>query len=130
MVDHSGRFGVKLAPAQVFGRDYLSSRCFDQLRRYKESAMRDLIRRKPIHAHRRPSQENGSLIPNNDALVRHCRHVRSAGGTAAEHNGYLRDAHRGHVGLVVKDAAKVVAVREDVGLPRKIGATRVDCDAK
>ena len=60
------------------------------------------------------------------ALVAHRRHVGAAGGAGAHHHRDLRDALRRHVGLVVEDAAEVVAVREDLVLERQVGAAGID----
>ena len=56
-------------------------------------------------------------------------HVRAARGAGAEHGGDLRDAARRHRGLVVEDAAEVLAVGEDLvllGQERAAGVDEVD----
>jgi hypothetical protein len=52
------------------------------------------------------------------------RHVRAAGGAAAEDRGDLRDAAGAHRRLVEEDAAEVLAVGEDLVLARQEGARR------
>jgi hypothetical protein len=61
---------------------------------------------------RRATEEDRALIAHDDALVRHRRHVGAASRARAHHNGDLRNALRGHVGLIVEDAAKVLFVRK------------------
>ena len=63
---------------------------------------------------------------DDDGLVGHRRHVRAAGGAAAEDGGDLRDALRAHGRLVEEDPAEVVAVGEDLVLARQEGAAGVD----
>src|SRR5699024_12747312 len=58
------------------------------------------------------SQEDRALVFDDDVFVRHGRHVGATGGAGPEHGGQLRDSLGGHVGLVVEDAAEVVAVWE------------------
>ena len=59
-------------------------------------------------------------------LVAHRRHVRAARRARAEHRGDLRDAAGRHRGLVVEDAAEVVAVGEHLVLGGQEGAAGVD----
>ena len=66
-------------------------------------------------------------VPAHDhRLVAHRGHVSAAGGARAHHDGDLRDSLRRHPRLVEEDAAEVVAVGEDLGLQRQVGAARVD----
>ena len=75
---------------------------------------------------RRAADEDRAGAADDDRLVRHGRHVGAAGRARAHHDGDLRDALRGHAGLVVEDPAEVVAVGEDLVLQRQEGAARVD----
>ena len=75
---------------------------------------------------RRAADEDRAGAADDDRLVRHRRHVGAAGGARAHHDGDLRDALRGHAGLVVEDPAEVVAVGEDLVLERQERAARVD----
>ena len=59
-------------------------------------------------------------------LVAHRRHVGAAGGARAHHHRDLRDALGRHVGLVVEDAAEVLAVGKHVVLVGQVGAAAVD----
>jgi len=59
-------------------------------------------------------------------LVGHRRDVRATGGAAAEDSSDLGDAHRAHRRLVVEDPAEVLAVGEDLVLPRQEGTAAVD----
>ena len=63
---------------------------------------------------------------DDDGLVGHRRHVGAAGGARAHHDGDLRDALRGQVGLVEEDPAEVLAVGEDLVLHRQERAAGVD----
>ena len=75
---------------------------------------------------RRAAEEDGRLVAHHDRLVGHRRHIGAAGGAGAHHHGDLRDAARRHVGLIVEDAAEVIAVGEDLVLIGQIGAARID----
>src|SRR5207253_764539 len=79
---------VHVAAAEVFRADHLAGGRLHQ---------------------RRAAQEDGALVLDDDRLVAHGRHVGAAGGARAHHHGQLRDALRAEVGLVVEDAAEVVA---------------------
>ena len=71
---------------------------------------------------RRPAEENRALIAHDDALVRHRRHVGASGGAGAHHRGDLWDPGGREPRLVVEDPAEMLAVGEDLGLMRQIGA--------
>ena len=58
------------------------------------------------------AKENGALVADDNGFVAHRGNVGSAGRAGTEHGGYLRDALRRHAGLVVEDAAEVVAIRK------------------
>ena len=105
VIGHAGEAGVDVAAAQVLGAHHLAGGRLHQ---------------------RRAAQEDGPLVAHDDGLVAHGRHVGAAGGAGAHHHRDLRDAAGREVGLVVEDAAEVVAVREDLVLPRQEGAARVD----
>ena len=78
---------------------------------------------------RRAAQEDGALVAHDDRLVAHRGNVGAAGGARAQHGGDLRDAGRAHGGLVVEDAAEVVAVGEHLvlaGQERAAGVDEVD----
>ena len=75
---------------------------------------------------RRAAEKHSAIVGHNHTLVGHCGHVRAAGRARTHHDGDLRNAARRHVGLIEKDAAKVVAVGKHVGLIRQVGAARVD----
>jgi hypothetical protein len=75
---------------------------------------------------RRAAEEDRALFAHDDGLVAHRRHVGAAGGAAAHHAGDLRNALRRQVGLVVEDAAEVVAVGEDLVLQRQERAAGID----
>ena len=104
VVGHARQAGVNVAAAQVFGADDLADGGFDQ---------------------RRAAQKNGALVFDDDGLVTHGRHISAACCATAHDHGNLRDALRAHVGLVVEDAAEVLAVREHVVLVGQVGAARV-----
>ena len=75
---------------------------------------------------RRPAEKDGALVAHDDALVRHCRHIGAAGRAGAHHDGDLRNALRGHLGLVVEDAAEMPLVRKYLVLQRQEGAAGID----
>ncbi len=75
---------------------------------------------------RRPAEEDGALVADDDGLVAHRGHVGAARGARAEDRGDLRDALGAHGGLVVEDAAEVLAVGEHLVLPRQERPAGVD----
>jgi len=105
VVGHPRGAAVNLGPAELLGIDLLT-------------------RRRPHQ--RGAAEEDGPLAADDDAFVGHGRHVGSAGGAGTHHQGDLRDAESGHPGLIVEDAAEVIAVGKDFVLLRQIGAPRVD----
>ncbi len=74
----------------------------------------------------RPSKEDVTVLLENHRLVRHARNVCAAGSAGAQHHAYLRNAGSRHVGLIVENTPKVIAVGETFALQRKIAAPRVD----
>ena len=75
---------------------------------------------------RRAAEKDRALVAHDDALVRHGRHIGAAGGAGAHHDGDLRNALRGHLRLVVEDAAEMPLVRKDLVLHRQEGAAGID----
>ncbi len=73
----------------------------------------------------RAGQEDGALAADDDALVRHGRHIGAACRARAHDAGDLGDALGAHPGLVEEDAAEVVAVGEHLGLVRQVGPAGV-----
>ena len=73
-----------------------------------------------------PADEDRAGAAHDHRLVGHRGHVGAAGGAEAHDDGDLRDPLRRHPRLVVEDAPEVLAVGEDVGLERQVGAARVD----
>ena len=78
-----------------------------------------------LHEGRSP-EEDGSGALDDDRLVGHRRHVGAAGRARAHDHRDLRDARRRQPGLVEEDAPEVLAVREDLGLHRQVGAAGID----
>merc|ERR1719394_690621 len=74
---------------------------------------------------RRSSQEDGALFPHYDALISHGRHIRASRCAGTKHHSNLRYSEVGHVGLIVKNLAKMVAVRENLSLAGQVGSTTV-----
>ena len=105
MIGHTGDFAVHVGTAQVFGADDFTGGGFYQ---------------------RRAGQEDGALVAHDDGFVGHGGYVGTAGGAQAHDDGDLGNVVGGHAGLVVEDAAEVVAVGEDVVLPWQVGAAGVD----
>ena len=84
----------------------------------------DLARRR-LHE-RRPAEKDRAGPRDDDRFVRHRRNVRAARRARTHHRGDLRNAGRRHAGLVVKDAAEVIAVGKHLRLQRQKRAARVD----
>ena len=105
MVCDTGGLGVQVAAAEVFGRHHLAGRGLHQ---------------------RWAAEEDGALVAHDHRLVAHRRHVRTAGGARPEDRGDLRDTVGGQVGLVVEDAAEVLAVGEHLVLARQERSPGVD----
>jgi len=96
---------MDVGAAQFLGADDLAGRGLDQ---------------------RRTAEKDRPLLLHDDGLVRHRRLVGAAGGAGAHDHGDLRDAERRHVGLVVEDAAEMVAVGKDLVLGRQVAAAGID----
>ena len=64
------------------------------------------------------AQKDCSLVADDNGLITHGRNIGAAGCAGTHHGGNLVDAARGHDGLVVEDASKVVAIREHFRLER------------
>ena len=105
MVRHARDPGVHIAAAQLLGRDHLARRRLHQ---------------------GRAAEEDRALVPDDDRLVRHGRHIGAARGARAHDHGDLRDALGRHGRLIVEDAAEIVLVGEYLVLVRQIGAAAVD----
>ena len=105
VVGHAGDAGVQVAAAELLGRDDLAGGRLHQ---------------------RRAAEEDRALVADDHGLVAHGGHVRAARGARAEHGGDLRDAEARHRGLVVEDAAEVLAVGEHLVLGGQEGAAGVD----
>ena len=100
MIRHTGQACVHIATTQVLGCDNLARGRFHQ---------------------RGATQKNRSLIFDNDAFITHGWHIGAAGGAATHDHCYLCDALGAHVGLIEKDAAKMVPIRENLILVGQIG---------
>ena len=105
VVGDAGNPRVHVGAAQLLGADDLAGGGLDQ---------------------RRPGEEDRALLAHDDRLVRHRRHVGAARRARAHHDRDLRDAFGRHRRLVVENAAEMIAVRENVGLVRQVGAARID----
>ena len=105
VVGHAGDAGVHVGATQFLGRDHFTGGRLHQ---------------------RRAAEEDRALLAHDHGLVAHRRHIGATGGAAAHHAGDLRNALRRQVGLVVEDAAEMVAVGEDFVLQRQERATGID----
>ena len=74
---------------------------------------------------RRAAQEDRPLVLDDDRFVRHRRHIGAARGAGAHDDGDLRDAGGRQGGLVIEDAAEMLAVGEDLVLVRQVGAAGI-----
>src|SRR5699024_5985305 len=91
----AGDARVQGAAAELFGGDLLAGGGLDQ---------------------RRAAAEDRALVGDDDRLIGHGRNVGAAGGAGAEDCGQLGDPRGRERGLVVEDAAEVLAVGEYVVL--------------
>jgi len=105
MVGDSRRSRMHVAAAEFFGSDDFARGRFDQ---------------------RRAGKKYRALIFDDDGFVRHCRHVGAARSAGTHHYRDLRNAQRRHVGLVVENAAEVIAIRKNFVLARQMRAARID----
>ena len=99
MIDHARFLGVQVAPAEIFCADFLP-RC-------------------RLHQ-RRACEEDGALFLHDHRLVRHRRHIGTAGGATAHHAGDLWDRFRRHIRLIEEDAAEMFAVGKNLCLMRQV----------
>ena len=105
MVGDAGKTRMDLRAAEFFGRDVLAGRGLHQ---------------------RRAAKEDGALVPDDDALVGHRRHIGAARRAGAHDAGDLRDAGRAHRRLVEEDAPEMLAVGKDLVLVGQVGAAGID----
>jgi hypothetical protein len=75
---------------------------------------------------RRAAEEDRAGAADDHGLVAHRGDVCTPGGARAHHDRDLRYPPRGHAGLVVEDAAEVIAVGKDLVLHGKERSARVD----
>src|SRR5690625_2772593 len=57
-------------------------------------------------------EENSPLVSDNNWFIAHCRYVGSPSSARAHNHRNLSNAFGRHIGLVVKDATKMISVRE------------------
>ncbi len=105
VVGDAGTARVDLSAAQVFGAHHLPGRGLHE---------------------RRSAEKDGSLIAHDDGLVGHRRHIGAARGARAHHCSDLGDAGGGKIGLIIKDAAEMLAIGKHFGLARQVGAAGID----
>ena len=105
MVGHAGEPRVHIAAAEVLGGDDFAGCRLHQ---------------------RRSAEKDRALVGDDDRLVAHRRHVRAAGRARPEHYRDLRDPRRRHRGLVIEDAAEVLAIGKYIVLVRQIRSAGVD----
>ncbi len=105
MIGDAGMAAVDVGAAELFRRDHLARCRFDE---------------------RRSAQKDRALVADDDALVRHRRHISAARRARSHHDRDLRNALRRHLGLIVEDAAEVALVGKDVVLLRQECAAGID----
>ena len=66
------------------------------------------------------------MVFHNDGFVAHGGHISATRRATAHDHRNLRNAQGTHIGLVEKDAAKVIAVWKHIVLVGQVGTTRVD----
>src|SRR6186713_2873273 len=104
VIDDTRYSRVYVAAAQLLGADHFARRRLHQ---------------------RRPAEEDGSLVAHDDGLIAHRRNVGATGSARSHDHRDLRNGSRGHVGLVVEDAAEVFGVGKYFILARQMRAARV-----
>ena len=72
------------------------------------------------------AQEDRSLVPDDDGLVRHRRHIGATCGARPHDRGNLRYACGRHGRLIVEDPTEMLPVGKDLVLARQMGAAGVD----
>ena len=97
MVGNPGNARVYISAAQFLSRHFHSGRRFNQ---------------------RWSSDENRPLLLNDDRLIRHRRHVRSARCARTHHRRKLGDFILGQHRLVVENPAEMILIRENPVLQR------------
>ena len=95
---------MHITAAQVFCTDHLTGCRFDQ---------------------RRATEENRTLIFNDNRFIAHRRHICPAGGTGTHNDCDLRYAFGRHICLIVKNPSEVIAIRKYFILIRQIGTTGI-----
>ena len=105
VIGHARQARVHVSAAQVFRRNHLTCGRFDQGRTRKK---------------------NRALLFDDNRHIRHSRNISAPSRTRPHHNGDLRQAFGGHLGLIVKDSAKMVSVWEDLILIGQIGPAAID----
>ena len=104
VVDNARLARVQIAAAQILRAHHLPRGGFHQ---------------------RRPAEEDGALVLDDDGLIRHRRHIGAAGGAGAHHRRDLRNAQRRQRRLIVEDAAEMLAVGKHFSLMRQVGAAAI-----
>ena len=103
-IDRAADLRVHLRAAQLFGGSFLSDRGLHQ---------------------RGPGKKQAAAFGHQDVIAHH-RQIRAARDAHAHDGGDLRDAHGAHHGVVAKNAAEIVRIRENVFLQRKKNARGID----
>ena len=104
VIGHAREGGVDLGAAELLGRHLLAGRRLHE---------------------RRAAEEDRAGAPDDDRLVGHRRDIGATRRAGAHHQRDLRDPARRQLGLVVEDAAEVVAVGKDLVLQRQERAAAV-----
>ena len=60
----------------------------------------------------RTAEENRPLFANDNRLVRHGRHIGATCRARAHDDSYLRNALRGHIGLIVENPTEMMRLPE------------------
>ncbi|ENN86135.1 hypothetical protein RHSP_33009 [Rhizobium freirei PRF 81] len=105
MIGDAGKARMDIAAAEILGRDHLPRRRLDE---------------------RRTGEKDRPLLLDDDGFVGHSRHIGAACRAGAHDDGNLRNAGGRHIGLIVEDAAEMIAIRKDFVLVRQVGATGID----
>ena len=74
----------------------------------------------------RSAEIDRPLVPHDDGLVRHRRHIGTARDAIAHDHRDLGDPERREPGLVIEDPAEVLAVGKHLCLERQEGPARID----
>ena len=105
MIDHAGQTRVDVTAPQIFRTHYFTRSGFHQWR---------------------ATQENRALVLHDDRFITHRWHIGTTSCTRTHHHSDLWDAFSRHIGLVIENTAKVIAIREHIILVWQVRTATVN----